>query len=204
MDEWVHPLAQTSCHQLVMNFCHGWLDETSLGKWQHLQHWKSMIPQNIYKAWQIMLGLTFKCWWDYDIVVDNRYWARRWELVTLDIVFSVDNYVVRVAGVSNTEDFQNRAFLFVEPRAQNLWTVLDSIINMIGMDLFGHSTSSGILHFDYAYDIRRSSKNYHKHGHGDNLELAIISHQLHVSHPTRSGYNKSSKCPFKAPLASTM
>ena len=31
------------------------LDEHSLGKWQWLQHGKSIIPPNIYKEWQVMV-----------------------------------------------------------------------------------------------------------------------------------------------------
>jgi hypothetical protein len=33
------------------------LDEKSLNKWQQLQHCKSKMPTNIYKEWQILLGL---------------------------------------------------------------------------------------------------------------------------------------------------
>ena len=32
------------------------LDEKPLGKWQHLQHRKDIIPPKIYKEWQILLG----------------------------------------------------------------------------------------------------------------------------------------------------
>ena len=32
-------------------------NEKSLGKWQYLQHYKSIIPQKkMHKEWQIMLG----------------------------------------------------------------------------------------------------------------------------------------------------
>ena len=60
-DAWVHPLAKTLL-SLVNNL---WLTivtddwiliEKSLGKWQFLQHCKSLIPQKAYKEWQIMLG----------------------------------------------------------------------------------------------------------------------------------------------------
>ena len=34
----------------------GNLDEKSLGKWQYLKHYRSIIPHKIYKEWQIMLG----------------------------------------------------------------------------------------------------------------------------------------------------
>ena len=60
-DGWVHPLAKT-LPSLVNNLW--WnivmddvnLDEESLGKWQLLQHCKSIIPHKIYKGWPIMLG----------------------------------------------------------------------------------------------------------------------------------------------------
>ena len=60
-DGWVHPLAKT-LPSLVTNFrwsivMDDWnLDEKSLGTRQYLQHCKSIIPQNIYEEWQIMLG----------------------------------------------------------------------------------------------------------------------------------------------------
>ena len=48
-----------SCPQFVMNIVMGgWdLDEKSLGKWQKLQHCKSIIPQNLQGMKKI--GLTF-------------------------------------------------------------------------------------------------------------------------------------------------
>ena len=60
-DKWVHPLAKT-LHSLVSNFwwnttMDNWnLDENIFGKWQFLQHYKSITPQKIYKERQIMLG----------------------------------------------------------------------------------------------------------------------------------------------------
>ena len=39
------------------NVMNDWnLDEKSLSKWQFLHHCKSLIPQKIYKEWQIKLG----------------------------------------------------------------------------------------------------------------------------------------------------
>ena len=66
MDEgWVYPLAKT-LPSLVNNLwwnivMDDWnLDEKTLGKWQFLQHCKSIIPKKTYKEWQIILGLTFR------------------------------------------------------------------------------------------------------------------------------------------------
>ena len=58
---WIHPLAKTqffSCQQLVMKIAMGgWnLDEKSFGKWQFLQYYKSIIPQEIHEEWQMILG----------------------------------------------------------------------------------------------------------------------------------------------------
>ena len=60
-DRWVHPLAKTLpslVNNLWWNSVMGdWnLDEKSLGKWQYLQHCKSLIPPKIYKEQQTMLG----------------------------------------------------------------------------------------------------------------------------------------------------
>ena len=63
-DGWVHSLAKT-LPSLVNNLW--WnivmddqiLNEKLLGKRQKLQHCKSIIPQNTYKEWQIMLGYHF-------------------------------------------------------------------------------------------------------------------------------------------------
>ena len=60
-DGWVHLMAKT-LPSLVNNlwwdiFMDNWLlDEKSLGKWQELQHHKSIMPQESYKEWQIILG----------------------------------------------------------------------------------------------------------------------------------------------------
>ena len=59
MDEFIFGQNHTSsCQQLVMNIVvEGWnLDKKSLGKWQYLQHCKSIIVQEIYDEWQTMLG----------------------------------------------------------------------------------------------------------------------------------------------------
>jgi hypothetical protein len=59
-DKWVHPLAKT-LPSLVSNLW--WnivMDDRILdGKWQKLQHCKSIIPQNTYKEWQKNVGLPF-------------------------------------------------------------------------------------------------------------------------------------------------
>ena len=61
----VHPLAWKVLPSLINNLW--WsiimddqdLDKKSLGKWQYMQHYKSIIPQRIYKVWQINVRLTF-------------------------------------------------------------------------------------------------------------------------------------------------
>ena len=61
MDEFI-PLAKTShVNNLWWNIVmDDWdPDEKSLGKWQRLQHCKSIIPQKINKEWQNNVGLTF-------------------------------------------------------------------------------------------------------------------------------------------------
>ena len=91
-DGWVHPLAINlafSCRQLVMNDCHGWLKIgwKSLGKWQQLQHCKSMIPPKKLQGTTNNVGLTFS-------VGDTTPWLtisieQGKELVTLNIIYCV-------------------------------------------------------------------------------------------------------------------
>jgi hypothetical protein len=80
---------------IVMDDCHGWwkLDEKSLGKWQYLQHYKSIIPppQKI-QGMTNNVGLTFGIS-DTTPWFSNWYWARRLESVTLNIIFSCSYFI---------------------------------------------------------------------------------------------------------------
>ena len=64
---------------------------------------------------------------------------------------------------------------------QNMSTILSSIINIIGGDLYDHSITTRI--FTLIFDT--NSKNYEESGYGFNSSSVILMHKICVSYPRR-------------------
>jgi hypothetical protein len=74
------------------------------------------------------------------------------------------------------------------------FSILDLIVNIRwerGKSLWSFNNLEN-LHFDNEKSIHMSSRVHAEYGYGHGLDLLIISHQLHVSYPTRSGWREKS------------
>lgn len=71
--------------------------------------------------------------------------------------------------------------------AQNMLTILDTMVNIIGGGAIWSLTIVEDLHFEDEEDVHMSSKTYEESGHMHDLDLLSISHELSVSNLMRSG-----------------
>jgi hypothetical protein len=74
--------------------------------------------------------------------------------------------------------------------AQNMLTILNSIVNLIREDLYDHWHEN--LHFDNEWDSHSSSENYEANIYRKDLELLINLNWLRVTYPTRCGCREKS------------